>query len=366
MRGNKKAKLLFLVPNLNGGGAERVMANLCQSINKNKYEIVLVLLKKEGQYLELIPSDIKVIDLNISRVRFGFAKIARIIWQIKPDIVFSTLGHLNAMLGATRSFLPKKTKLIAREANIVSQMNYSKGIKMFYKLFYKSFDAIICQSQDMQDDLLKFITLDTEKIYKINNPINCNYIDDMIKINEQLFSNDAINLLTVGRCTYQKGYDLFLKSFAKFKHKERYRLTILGEGELKEELKRLVRKLQIEEYIIFLGFKTNPYKYMKQADIFISSSRFEGFPNAVLESLYCGTPVIANKYKGGINEILDEPILGEICNIEDSKYLESCLQKFSNKTYSTSSKITQMMKERYSIEKITQKYEIVFEKLLNN
>lgn len=356
-------KILFVLPNLAGGGAERVTLNLCRGLNKCKYEIILCLLKKEGDYINEIPDGIKVIDLNISRVRYSFFSLIYVFFKVRPDIVFSTIGHFNAFIGATKFFVPKEIKFIAREANIISQKKYSLFIKWFYKFFYKNFNLIICQSQDMVDDLNKFLPMLKTKTVKINNPVNYEDIRSKNRYNEEeLFPEGVINLLTVGSCTYQKGYDMLLESLARFQNINRFHLTIIGKGELLESTKKLSEKLNIKDNVSFLGFKENPYNYMSQADIFISSSRYEGFPNVVLESLVCGTPVIGNNYLGGINEIITHDIMGAIIDINDSQLFEVTSTRIFEKNYNEE-EIVNIVLQKYSMGKIIQEYEYEFDNI---
>jgi glycosyltransferase involved in cell wall biosynthesis len=141
----------------------------------------------------------------------------------------------------------------------------------------------------------------------------------------------------------------------------KYHLTIIGDGELREKLKGLSIKLGIEESVSFLGFQINPYKYLEIADIFISSSRHEGFPNAVLESLACGTPVVANNYKGGISEIIREGFNGSIIDITRSRDFEESIIKSTNLN---SVQIKEDVVNRFQLRNIVQQYEKCFLKLL--
>lgn len=355
-------KILFILPNLSGGGAERVILTLCQNLNLEKYDITLCLLQKKGRYLDLIPKNIRVLDLNIKRVRYSVLPIVFAIYKNKPDIVFSTLGHLNALIGALSFLIPKQTKILAREANIVSKKNYNFIIKWFYKNCYKNFDLVIAQSQDMIDDLNTVISIDKGKIIKINNPINYKFISDQIKSNENLYNSEKINLLSVGSYTKQKGYDILLKSFSKFKYKHKYHLTLLGEGPLLNELHELVDRLGLSKEVCIKDFVSNPFIYMKQADIFISSSRYEGFPNVVLESLACDTPVISNDYLGGINEIINSSLLGEIIDMSESLLFEKTCETIIIRKYKKH-EIKEEILSRYGLNKIIEEYETVLDKL---
>ncbi|WP_282132325.1 glycosyltransferase [Cellulophaga baltica] len=360
-----KKEILLIIPSLTGGGAEKVFLKLCKYLDKNKYNITLCLLKKEGEFVTLLNAEdgYRVHNLNISRVRYAIFPLLAYIRKLKPNVVVSTLGHLNALLAVLIPFLPKKTTIVAREANIVSKKQYNYITMFLYKTFYKKFHYIIGQSDDMIKDLMFIVNIKHDQIIKINNPINYIEIENSLNnTNKKLLPLNKINLLSVGSLTYQKGYDLLLNSFSKFKDINDYHLTILGKGELHDELVELCKKLEIESNVTFAGFIADPYPYMSESDIFISSSRFEGFPNAVLEALACDTPVISNNYLGGINEIINDPLYGKIIDIaNDSVFEDSCL--LVTKMDQNKNSIKNNIIERYGLEIIIKKYESFFDSL---
>ena len=116
-------KILFLLPSLNGGGAERVVLTLLRHLDRRRFMPILAVLQKEGRYVGQIPEGIEVIDLQIERVRYAPVKLIRLIRRLEPEIVFTTLAHLNLILAVTIPFLKRKSRFIARESNTVSVRN---------------------------------------------------------------------------------------------------------------------------------------------------------------------------------------------------------------------------------------------------
>jgi glycosyltransferase involved in cell wall biosynthesis len=238
------------------------------------------------------------------------------------------------MMAIIRLFQPKRIRFISRQSNMLSCITkqYPFYLNILYRLLYKKFERIIAQSKDMKEDIIKNYSVPENKITVINNFIDENYIDN--KLNYDDTANlplDKINLLSIGRLEFQKGYDLLLNSFSEFPDKDKFHLTIIGKGHIEKELRNQIKILSLENHVSLLDFTYNPYKYMVKADVFISSSRFEGFPNVVIESLACGLPVVANNYLGGINEILKDQELGYIINIENHaefhEAISKCLEK---------------------------------------
>ena len=359
---HKKTKILFIVPSMRGGGAERVISTLLQHLDKDKFELNLALITKEGKFLGDIPNHVNIIDLNSKRVRNSIFKIIKTINTTKVDIVFSTLGHLNLLISMIRPFLSKKIVFIGRESNTVSVINkQSKSPKLFdflYNTFYNNFDHIIAQAKYMKKDLVKNYKIQDSKITVINNPIDFGKIEKLANISsEDLFDKNKINLLAVGRLSHQKGFDTLIEILKELDNK--YCLSILGLGPDEEKLKSMIKELNLESKVKLLGFKDNPYIYMKQADIFVLSSRFEGFPNVVLEANACQTPVVAFDCPGGTEEII---INGE------NGYLAKCQNKkdFISKIDSIdlNKKIDKKILIKYEVSQIVNSYEILFENTL--
>ena len=360
-------KVLFLLQNLNGGGAERVAVNLLNNLKEKKYDKELILIENEGVLIKELKNTIRITlykrilkNRNLNFI-VNFIKAFFYILKNEKHIIF-TQYHPGKLLSFFIPLMSSRTNFIYRETNLpqdiikISKKNIKILDRFFYRYGIKNYNIIIVQSVDMRDKLLNLVPNIFEKIVLINNPLDCKNIDK--KLNERrndLNSLDKkLKLISVGRLNIQKGYDVLIKSLSKLKGID-YELKILGIGEEKEKLENLIKENGLEESIKLVGFKKNPYVYMKNSDFFISSSRFEGFPNVVLEANYCGIPVIANNYKGGINEIIENGVNGEIIDMADSEQLKNALLKKYN-----SEKIRKRIKERYDIDTIIKKYEQIF------
>jgi glycosyltransferase involved in cell wall biosynthesis len=357
-----RKRIIFIVPSMEGGGSERVISILVKHLSREKFDIILVLLKKKGEYLDSLPSDIPIIDLNVNAARFAIFKIRNIIRKLNPDIVFSTLGHLNILISILIPFLAPKIKFIARESSIVSLRKNQKYLTalfdFLYKTFYNNFDWIICQSDYMMNDLYNHYKIEKEKMIVINNPVDIENINTLSKESANLlFEKEKINLLAVGRLENVKGYDLLLQTLSELN--SNYHLTIIGEGSEENVLKTLARTLNVENQINFLGFQKNPYKYMRQADLCILSSRYEGLPNVVLEANVCGTPVVAFECPGGTAEIIENGINGFLVECGNIKELKSKI-KYTSLYKFDKDIIMNMINYKYNVDLIIKKYECIF------
>jgi len=348
---NQPKKIYFLLPGLTFGGAERVIFTLCNELDRKRFSPTLVLFSQEGMPLELLKSDVRILDLKINRIRYAVFSLLKLIRREKPDIVFGGWGEVSAFLAPFIPFF-KRTKFVARETNVVSEHVKRKEIKFFYR-FYNNFHRIIAQSDDMKRDLIENIQIQPNKIVKINNPVDLDFIRFQMISAEKLFDESFRNVVAVGNLSERKGFDLLLNVFKHLKDKP-IRLHILGEGRDREKLLAQKEKLGLEN-VKFLGRKENPFPYLQQADLFVLSSRYEGFPNVLLEAGACGTYALANDCPGGIDEIIQPQINGEIYPINDVKGFANEIERLSDKKYDKEF-IQESIESRFSKSIIVEKY----------
>ena len=297
-----KKSILVLVSQLCNGGAERVAANLSDELSK-KYRVILVTytLPTENDY----NCGVKRIVIDEKKARFfKYNYVVRKLKKIKKkynithSISFcSKANYLNVM-----SKVNDKTIVSIR-----SYLKYSEVDQQYYRLNKvagKYSDEEVVVSSQLIDEQVQEYNSFKDKIKVVHNFV------DKEKINKYLSEKNDIKLskntiINVGRLSNQKGQKYLIKAFSKvIKKVPDAELIILGKGELEEELEFEIKKLHLEKNIKLLGYKTNPYIYMKQASCFVLSSFFEGMPNVVLEAMYLGLPIISTDCISGVREIL--------------------------------------------------------------
>ena len=361
----KTQKLVGIIHELTMGGAERMMVNILNHFSSNKDEVHLIIFKNIGTLKTLLDESIIIHDLGGVSVKKGMPKCLKKIYKIKPNTVFSGIGHLNIALAPfipiMKQLLPR-TRWVSRETNIVSLQNqeekHPKFFNHLYRKTYKNFDVIIAQSEDMKRDLEINYPLTSSKLTLINNPID---VEKVKKIGEEpidyKFEKGMISLISVGTLRSPKRHDLLLKAFSLLT--PNYILIIVGSGAEEQRLKALSVELNISGRVHFEGHQTNPYPYMKKADLFVLTSEHEGFPNVLLESNAVGTPVVAFACPGGITEIIEEGINGFSVNNGDVNALVQTIIK-ATKIGFNSSFVVDSVHRRYSKEIILKHYEDVF------
>lgn len=348
------------MPKLGGGGGERVVSILANKLVDKNYKVTIALFKNchDNEYINNLDVRVKIEYVNfygrVSRNPIGLLfKLIFIIRFINPDVVFFGSGSINAFMSPFLWMLPKNIKKVARETNLVSFYEKSQILKMLYRTTLKFYDVVIFQSMDMANNIQQYAKLPKHKYCIINNPIDTDYIDTQkeLSFKSPKCNSNQIKLVTAGRLTYQKNYLSLIRTLSQIRDVN-FKLDILGSGEDEDDIISLIEKLSMGDKVSLKGNVSNPYVFFSEADFFISSSLWEGFPNVVIESLYCGTPVISNNYLGGINEIIDER-LGRVIDIENHQELRAAiLSKYAN-----SDVISKVAKERYNIDEIIKKYE---------
>ncbi|WDW10073.1 glycosyltransferase [Priestia aryabhattai] len=302
-------KIGILVPSLSDGGAEKVAANLSILFKNLGYDTYLIVYENRVTY----QYEGEILDLDIISKEGIFNKIfkdIKIYFKLKKlkkaynfDMVISHLPKCDLMNTLTK----REEKIITTIHNNI-EVDYPFYMKLLLKFIVKKSDLVVSVSK-VAEDLLKN-RFDRYK-GKIKTIYNFHEIDKIIEKGRKdltdsekvLFREKAI--INVGRLDYQKGHWHLIKAFAHLLSKEQeVNLFILGRGKLEEDLKSLTRNLGIEAHVHFLGFKENPYKYLANADLYVSTSLHEGLPMTLIEAMSLGLPIVSTDCVSGPREII--------------------------------------------------------------
>lgn len=334
--------ILIMIHNLEGGGAEKVLKDLLDNIDNSKYKIDILLLERQGVYLKDIEEKYNVKSILKNRI-----KINNIILRKINSLIRRLIISLKTNRFILNTIVPNKydieiTFLEGRCAKIISnRKNNAKKIAWVHtdlekhrslsikeeKKVYGRFDKIVAVSNDSKKSIIKLYPMYESKIEVIYNPIDVKKIRSMAKLDKVEYKKDNINLVTVGRLSYEKGYDILLQV-----HKElinegyNHKLNILGEGSQEYKLRDFIKKHNLEETVKLLGFKSNPYPYIYNADGFITSSRYEGLSLVTAEALVLGKPIVSTKCAGP-TEMLDNGKYGILVECESTESLKSGIKE---------------------------------------
>lgn len=326
-------KILFLIPNLGGGGAERVLVNLVNNLDQEKYDITLLTLFDEGENKRYLKEHIRYKSIFKKTFR-GNSYIFKLFSPqflykrfIKDDydiaVAYLEQVPTRILAGCSNENTKKITWL---HIEIQDKYKFFKPFRNFkeVKWCYEQYDSIVGVSQTAIDSLKGLIGMQDKMCVKYNTVETQQIITkSQEKVQDICFDKDKINLVTVGRLTEQKGYDRLLRIHKRLLDEGiNCHLYIIGQGELRDRFEAYIRKNRMEDSVTLVGFTNNPYKYVRKGDLFVCSSYREGFSTAVTEALIVGTPVITTLCSG-MEEMLENGKYGIIVkNDEEDLYIQ--------------------------------------------
>ncbi|MDU5107878.1 glycosyltransferase [Clostridium sp.] len=337
-----KKKVLFLIHALGAGGAEKILVNIANGMDKEKFDVTIMTVVNTGVFRTHIDDTVKykyIFNLPFKKknkakakepgnllskydpkVQF-IAKLYTIMWKFMPVKLFYKLmirekydveiafleGICAKIINGSSNKNSKKISWIH-----VDMINHKKSEAVFTNLnserkCYENFDKIICVSKNVRDQFIKKFNYDTNKVEIKYNPVDKN---DIIKKSKEevidLIKPNKFVFCTVGRLVTQKGYDRLLRVHNRLiKEGLDYELWIVGEGNKRPLLEQYIEENNLSDSIKLLGFKENPYKYIKLSDSFVCSSRAEGFSTVASEAVILGKPIVTVNCSG-MHELLGE------------------------------------------------------------
>ena len=355
-----KKKVVFVLPTLQGGGAEKVVSSIALNLNKKKYDTKIIVFDLSGQkYLK--NQNIGIVNLKSKKISTGVFHFIKTIHLLSPDILITSVSHLNVFTSFLKVFLPRKTKLLVRESNFLSnnmklQSNYLI-MKILYKFFYNNIDKLIVFSRKHKLDVIN-----NTNISIIGNPIDFDQIKKLSKkkINTKfkiLFQKKITKLVYVGSLSYQKGLDIFINSLA-LVNKKSFIFNIVGSGSEKENLINLTKIKKLKKKVNFIPYQVNPYPYIKASDVFIMCSRFEGMSNTVLETLSMDKPIIYLNNTGASTDLLKKIKNSYLINSNDPYFIS---KKINNYKIPLKNKSNFSTLKKFKINNILRKYEKILD-----
>ncbi len=338
-------KILFVMPSLDGGGAEKSLVNLLNIIDYGKYKIDLLLLKREGLFLDQIPMEVNLLPIadslryayKIDKSMFGSylgmkTGMLRVMSTVLCKLLYKEKARQQRWIKFYKRFLPnlegsydvavgflegdtsyyvidkvnalKKILWIHNDFNEIKQ-NEDANV---YEEYFQGADSVVTISDKCLDILKENFPHLKNKFLCLPNLTSSSLL---IKMSEEYkvteFEKDKFNILSIGRLTKQKGYDLAIDALKILKEKNLdVHWWIIGSGELEEQLKKQVKDNALEECITFLGLKANPYPYIKSCDLLVQSSRWEGKSVVLDEAKILSKPILATSYSTVRDQLTDK------------------------------------------------------------
>lgn len=334
-------RLSLYIPNLNTGGAQRVILNLADGFEAKGYDVDIVLNQGGGRFCSKVPDGVSLITLDsegtLPIVSEG-RELADYLREHEPDVLFSALSHANIVaLLASKRLRTVDTKVVVSN-HCPSKFYYRKHAKArvtrrLVSLTYRWADNIITVSKGAAEDLYRVAGIPRERIQPVYNPVVTDELRHQAQeeVNHDWLSGDEPVVLAMGGMeghrSKQKNFDLLLDAFAQVRTEQAAKLIILGKGEDRNRLQDRTAELGIADDVDFPGFVENPFPYMRNSSAFALPSRYEGFGNVIVEAMACGCPVVSTDCLSGPAEILDYGKYGELVPVEDAQSMANAISE---------------------------------------
>lgn len=325
-------KILFIMYNLAGGGAEKVLIDLLDNIDYTRYEVDLLLIRKEGVYIDSVNANVKIksiVDPGRNNI-YSYAK--SLLYSYLPKLLIG--GIIGKKYDIEIAFLEGESSKIAtysknKKSKKISWIhtdlkNYTVMSRKEEKQIYKFMDDIICVSNLCKQSFINIYPEYNDKTKVIYNLIDNKTIMEKSEEDNKMKKK---YILAIGRLVNQKKFDNLIKSY-KLLVDEGFseELVILGEGELRDSLQKLIDELGLEERVHLNGFKSNPYKYIKRCSVFVVSSEYEGFSLVVAEAMILGKAIVTTDCVGP-SELCDYGNYGIVVTKKDEYSIKDAIKE---------------------------------------
>ncbi len=364
--------ILFVLANLGGGGAERAIVNLANRLDRALFEPHVALFRREGPFLADLADDINTYEIqpmekgflakNWERVR----GLCRIYHAIKPALIMSVLWQTNVVTLFAATLCRFRCPIVINEQVAPKENLASEWHRyLFWPLagfLYRRAARIVTISQGISNELAERLSLPRSSVAVIPNPVDVDRVRAAAEAEVAPPREGRPLLVAVGRLTPQKDFPTLLRAVAQVVLTLPVDLLLIGEGPERSNLGVLIAELQLQPYVRLIGFQSNPYMYMKQAQLFILSSRWEGFGNVLVEAMALGVPVIATDCPYGPREILEDGKYGVLVPIGDEEALAQAILALLQDPDKRGdlSRAAQRRAEDFSLTRIVPMYEHLF------
>lgn len=317
MRSIPTPVIALFLGDLEMGGAERVFVTLSHQFVQRGYQVRMILAHKTGPLLNELDPAIEIVDLQAARPEqpawlFALRTLLALRRHLRdnpPHVLLSTLTGANLMAILARPLSGRAFRLVIREAVTLSNARSRLRLQAMRWLYPHS-DKIIVLTGTMKKQLSSVLKLPASQMEVIGNPLSVERITQQLEDQaEQLRSQQhAPFWLAVGRLVAQKDFNTLIEAAALLRDRNTpIRFVILGDGPLRQQLQDRIYQLHLEDWVVLAGFTANPYPWFAKASGYVLTSRWEGYPNALLEALYFNLPIVATHYDDSVSELLENP-----------------------------------------------------------
>ena len=357
-------KILVCVPSLATGGAEKFAVDLAIQLNQKGYKVIVVQTRQNIEsFLKkaLLNLNIRVEDISGRSYIEMLNKQIEFFKKEKPDIVHANTGSiLHIMLACLICKIPKRIYTVHNEAKLLYGKSFiKKGIYKMAFSFFKFTPVAICQT--VKETLINDMKINNDRIPVVNNGVDIKRFSPNFTRCDR---GEEIKIISVGTLYWIKNQEMIIRTIANIHNQQkRVSLTLLGDGENRTSIEKLIFDLNAESYIFVPGKKKDVENYLRNSDIYVSASKTEGLPLSILEAMACGLPVVATN-AGGTKDIVKNNINGYVVPIDGTREFEQSIIELINNTDRRKkfSKESRKIAEDWSIENCIKGYVTLYEK----
>jgi len=321
------ARIAFLIPNLAGGGAERVALTLVGALADRGHEVDLLVMEAVGELAGQVPAGVKLVDLHVKRTRKVLWPLIRYLRKRRPDALQVSMWPLTTVGILATRLARSGTRCVVSDHAVLSD-HYARSKHAFLgasvRLFYPLANARVGVSSGAVEDLARLARLDPSMFTVIPNPISFPRKLQRRADVEAMWGDCKSRILTVGQLKPEKDQALLIRAVARLPQSLGAKLMIVGEGNLRDELLALARQEGVEDRLILPGYAADVWPFYASADLFTLSSREESFANVLVEALYAGLPIVSTATIGAAS-VLDDGKWGRIVPKGDVEALATAL-----------------------------------------
>jgi glycosyltransferase involved in cell wall biosynthesis len=360
-------RVCLVIPSFRGGGAERATVSLANGLALAGLCVDLVVVSAEGPYRAEVDIRVNLIDLDARRLIAGVPRLVKYLRQYHPGTVCAVMTQVGVVVYIAIKLSRHKARFFISERNYpisaLKKRNLVRELVVNWmaRAAYAEAERVIAVSDDLADVLAAKLRLKSDKLCVIKNGVDLSKIDALSSdqapqaITE--FIRDRKMVLAVGRLVDQKDYSTLLKAFSKVSQVVSSVLIVLGEGPLRQRLESEAVGLGISDLVIFPGFLPNPFPVMMRADTFVLSSRWEGFPNVIIQAMACDIPVVATDCPTGPSEILDGGRYGRLVAVGD---VSALAQEVIASLTAPKLRISRQRAAEFSMDDVINQYQSLF------
>lgn len=375
---NVRRKVCFVLPSLNGGGAERAAVQILNGLDPDKWDRSMFLSAREGAYLSELDPSIRLVSADRASRWSKWNALRTFIARERPAIVMSFLSYFSTLTAARMAHTGAKVvfDLQTPMSAFLTDADYHWRRRWHKAVFssvmrgaYGAADLIVATSQGVARDLTAGFGVDPDRMRVLANPVDIDRvrasaaepIDDAV-----LPSGDGPLIVAAGRLAEAKNYPLMIEAIAELRRRLPVRLCILGQGELEPSLRQSIAARQLTDAIALAGFQSNPWKYIARADVFLLTSRYEGFGNVLIEAMACGVPVVATA-SAGTRDIITQGVDGVLAAAHTPQAVVAAVMSVIEPPdrRAEMSRAARIAADRFAASRVIARYDTVMEQLVS-